>query len=647
MRPLRSVSCRSLPRPSCLAIVTTFVLVTVCALPGAADWRGSGLPITALPGDQSSPRVAPDGSGGIYVAWQDGRALPDGGLRLIRLTAEGVVAPGWPAGGLRPGEGLLGEVVALFPDEAAGAVLAGELERDAFCSHTRLWHFGTGADSLGGTSPNSAYYEAVAPGDSGVVLSITYVEPGNCGVGMHRIFTASRIDDADSFVWGNSVDLWSGQAGWAAICSDQAGGGYVLEDTGLIIQRLDSTGAVAAGWPAAGHSISATVGSDGSTYLLVPNTDHGAIVVWHGTGSQPGDLPRLYAARVAAGGTTIVAEQQLTDDSSLQEGALAVPKGGGGAVLAWSNYLDGVGPAQVYAVVLPAFGDLPRTSFPVAPSPWDQWLRDVAWDGATGGYVAWVGRNTAGDTTGLYVQRFTSASVAAPGWPEGGVRLCALNGGQVSARLAVSGGQPYVVWHDIRRTATDPGAGYDVYAAKLTPDGTVPVLASLVEAVASPDGVRLRWWAARGPTEARVQRSVDGAAWSDIGGAARDGLGYYAFTDATTAPGDRFAYRLATALGEPLCAAAWVSVPAGPRLALGLVDLAASPPSVHLTLAGDGPARLEVFDVQGRRLQTLDLGSGGAGEHVLALRGGLAPGVLVLRLSQAGVSVTKRAVRLR
>lgn len=47
--------------------------------------------------------LIPDGSGGVYVGWQDYATNPSNGdLRILRLDADGDVAPGWPAEGLIP-----------------------------------------------------------------------------------------------------------------------------------------------------------------------------------------------------------------------------------------------------------------------------------------------------------------------------------------------------------------------------------------------------------------------------------------------------------------------------------------------------------------------------------------------------------------
>lgn len=89
-----------------------------------------------------------------------------------------------------------------------------------------------------------------------------------------------------------------------------------------------------------------------------------------------------------------------------------------------------------------------------------------------------------------------------------------------------------------------------------------------------------------------------------------------------------------------------------PTLALALASpnpsadgaLAAS-----VTLPAAGSASLELLDVQGRRVLAREVGALGAGTHRIALDAGvrLAPGVYTLRLAQAGVARSLRAVVLR
>lgn len=67
---------------------------------------------------------------------------------------------------------------------------------------------------------------------------------------------------------------------------------------------------------------------------------------------------------------------------------------------------------------------------------------------------------------------------------------------------------------------------------------------------------------------------------------------------------------------------------------------------VRLALPAAGEARLEAFDLAGRRVAARDVGALGAGEHLVDLGHGarLAPGVYLLRLAQGGATRTARAV---
>src|SRR5262245_15452146 len=68
---------------------------------------------------------------------------------------------------------------------------------------------------------------------------------------------------------------------------------------------------------------------------------------------------------------------------------------------------------------------------------------------------------------------------------------------------------------------------------------------------------------------------------------------------------------------------------------------------IAFTLPDASPAELTVFDLGGRRVLTRDVGSLGAGEHVVDLgSAGLKPGVYMIRLTQNGQSVSSRAIVL-
>jgi len=68
--------------------------------------------------------------------------------------------------------------------------------------------------------------------------------------------------------------------------------------------------------------------------------------------------------------------------------------------------------------------------------------------------------------------------------------------------------------------------------------------------------------------------------------------------------------------------------------------------AVRFSLPDGAPARLELIDVAGRRINEQDVGSLGAGNHTVPMARGLnlSPGVYLIRLSRGGQSLTTRAV---
>jgi hypothetical protein len=72
-------------------------------------------------------------------------------------------------------------------------------------------------------------------------------------------------------------------------------------------------------------------------------------------------------------------------------------------------------------------------------------------------------------------------------------------------------------------------------------------------------------------------------------------------------------------------------------------------PVVAFTLANDTPAVLEVLDLAGRRVMRRDVGGLGTGRHIVPLAAArrLAAGVYVVRLHQAGRTLSARGVVVR
>ena len=182
-------------------------------------------------------------------------------------------------------------------------------------------------------------------------------------------------------------------------------------------------------------------------------------------------------------------------------------------------------------------------------------------------------------------------------------------------------------------------------------DHPVSALASLVSADALPDRARLTWYAAgsRGQ-ELILDRRTASADWSESARVMADGAGYVVFEDRDVVPGVRYGYRLRTVAGVPITDETWLSIPAPDVPALGLPtpNPAAGALLVPVYLQSPRAARLELFDVAGRRVRSESLGGLAPGSHTVRVdHGSSGPGIYTLRLRQGTSASVRRFVWTR
>lgn len=180
---------------------------------------------------------------------------------------------------------------------------------------------------------------------------------------------------------------------------------------------------------------------------------------------------------------------------------------------------------------------------------------------------------------------------------------------------------------------------------------TVPVVTSLGEASvrAHPGRVSLAWSIPAGPFEdAVVQRQSAFEEWVTLDGAVARTNDRARFEDDAALPGAGYAYRLKWRTGNTVRISDPTRVDV-PHLRFALLSTTPNPSSgpitVEFSLPDAAPARLEVFDIAGRRLWQRPVGHLGPGDHSIAIGSteGLQMGVYLVRLVHGGES---RAVRV-
>lgn len=180
---------------------------------------------------------------------------------------------------------------------------------------------------------------------------------------------------------------------------------------------------------------------------------------------------------------------------------------------------------------------------------------------------------------------------------------------------------------------------------------TTAVLLESVSFVIEGAGVRLVWNLGAGcpPNSCSVERfDPTVGTWEKLGDVVPDGT-RVEYLDQGAVAGRRYAYRLETSrcgtLGE-----IWID---WDRRALNLLaevwpNPAARVFNVVFDLPRAGDARLELWDLQGRRIEAREVGAMGVGRHTISFGGPvrLSPGIYLVRLLQGDEVATARVTLL-
>lgn len=256
-------------------------------------WPGYGRPCAPATGGQYDPALVDDGSGGVIVTWRDGRNKNTTGfdIRAQRFLANGTWPAGWPLVVCDAARDQTDP--AICSDGAGGAII-------------------TWADERAGLNLTAAYAQhlhadgSIAPGwvDNGVLL-------GNGA--FLSVPPAIVADDASG-----AFIAWRGA--------------YGLNDEGAtrITHVLDG-GAVATGWPAGGRILAGPSASPS----LTRDGSGGVVAVLDKASEFKGEVLRIRSDGTSPPGwsTPIVVEWP--------NGTFAEPvvgDGTGGALLGWIQY---------------------------------------------------------------------------------------------------------------------------------------------------------------------------------------------------------------------------------------------------------------------------------------------------------------------
>ena len=550
--------------------------------------------------------LVPDGVGGAYVAWVDSRlGAPD--IYLTRLTISGTTAAGWPEGG--------------FP----------------VCS-----------------APLSQYnLDACSDGAGGVLLAWQDFRSGHAS----QVY-AARIgaDHGVAAGWTDGgVPLASGAADQYSprIVADGAGGAFVIwqsrEASGLgaRIQHLSSSSTVAQGWPSAGAPI--LPGQEGVAGVSLSRESTGQLqLLWRGAASGGGlalksalldpssapDSASTPTAVTLSSGAIEISEPRL---ARLADGTLLV---------SWAEWREGQGILK--AQMLSAGGGIapnwPAGGLTIADSVAVSTPAILPVSG--GAIIAWEDLR-AGTGPDIYAARVTEAGTLDTGWESGGVPICTAAGVQYAPALSADGnGGAIAVWSD----AVSEASGSFLAARQ---SGSDP--ARLIRVETNSGYARITWEIAPGSGELfPAYRAIDAGEWTLLKVLALTDSSRVVLEDPSAPLGAEVQYRLAIQAQGSIrfLAPVIVHVPADPvRLELTRAWPSGNGQGIEIAFSlPRGPvAKVEVFDVMGRRVGELSLNQFAPGIRAARVPMGAhaASAIYFVRLSQGSRSSTRRVVFLR
>jgi hypothetical protein len=302
---------------------------------GVMLWGANGTPVVVAAGNQDSPVLAADGSGGVFVCWIDHNA--PGLLYAQHLNASG--AQQWAVGGAQVAtSGLAQTNPDIVLDGTGGVVISWSTifsgsDYDPYverlnASGARVWN-GSGISlcSLGGIQDHT---QVVADGIGGFIVE--WMD----GRSITEWVYGQHLNSAGSLLWAiNGVDpigyTGTGAATDFQLLSDGSGGAYTISAGGYLYTS-HSTGFTA-------YPIQITFPSGGQSSVAALDDQHGAMyLVW--SDARGGSLGPLYMLHCTYAGTPLqgwaVSGNQLVGDGYNAYPALALDAQGG-VLVTWQH----------------------------------------------------------------------------------------------------------------------------------------------------------------------------------------------------------------------------------------------------------------------------------------------------------------------
>ncbi len=463
-----------------------------------------------------------DGEGGAFIVW-----VENNNLHAQHVTAQGMVAPGWPSGGIVICNASGGQYpTGLVPDGAGGFLVCWDDYRagnaDAYVQRVSAagaayWT----ANGVAACAATENQYNTRVCSDRAGGAIVTWNDERDFFASSLDVY-AQRIDDAGAPLWtANGVAVCTAaqsQQAPAILADGTVGGSYVCwrdQRSGfdeIYAMRLGAGGVARPGWSANGNPVMSGLSTISGYPSLASDGSFGAYACWsdwRGVGAKV-RLARLTPQGSLAAGWPANG-LQVSSGANEQFSPDIVADGSGGAVLAWEDYdytgynlwaqrVSGAGAVQWGAagVFLSLAGG-------------DQYYVDLVSDGAGGAVAGWLDTR-AGSPAMLYALRVLADGSIAPGFEADGNAVATAHWVQGRSVCTDGAGGAILTWQH----NDSPQQGYAQKIDRWGQLGAQPRIASVKDVPNDQGGaVKLSWdrspldaWPSNGVSNYSIYRSV-------------------------------------------------------------------------------------------------------------------------------------------
>ncbi len=461
-----------------------------------AQWSTSATvnnAVCALTGQQTNPVSVSDGSGGVIIAWEDNR---NGNYQIYaqHILALGTLDPTFPLNGLAICPTASGQQVSpsIVGDGTGGAYITWHDTRTGgegiytqyIVAGAEVWQ-STGI-LVSTSGPSVALPAIVSDGSGGVIISWDDFRNGSADIYAQHILAAGNVD-ATWKPGGEDICVLQPQSqDHSQIISDGANGAIIAwndyranggSNIDIYAQHIDMSGATQ--WALNGEIISSDP-SPQKNFKMVSDGASGAFFCWEDNRST---ASRIYAQHIASNKALLASDVVVSTNANVgvsQKNPDMASDGASGVFITWQD--DRNGNTDIYARPVNIAG-FTGTEVALCTDANTQDIPKII--GVVGGaIVAWQDQRNG--NTDLYAQRVNGTP-----WIQDGVAIStAANSQNVQTLVSDGTGGAIFTWGDGRSLSNTS----DIYAQNIKSDGT-PLPLSLVSFTGKLEGnqINLSW----------------------------------------------------------------------------------------------------------------------------------------------------------